>query len=290
MTRLQFLAYVIGVILKGDGSVYAAKRYSKNREKTSMRYEISLRAKSLEFVMLFSQRCAVVLKRPTTAIQGPYADGCYVSKYTSADFYFWWTRVSFDEIRQFVERFPVQYLGGRFDSEIGVGDYAVYMHGAISHSNVLELDHALCIKLGMRTGPMLPYGKEGKNGTISGREIVSKEQRLRFSVNATDFLRFMDPISVKERREKLQRMIKGRVWTPWSEGTRDRALDLLGRGNSPKEVSDKLQSSIGVKVPPITIYYWSRGTKSWTDYSKVSLRRRGLSMVKTGDIAGGLGP
>lgn len=265
--RLLSLVYVIGVILKGDGSVYKSTNRSGRSNQGQISYEIALRATSRALVDYFVGQCAVVLKRDLTKVQGPYKDGCLVGKYRSVLFYKWWKNLTLDQIKKIARKFPIQYLRGRFDSESNVANYAVYMIGAASHLEVLELDHELCIKLGMRTGPILPYGRIGEVHQINGRAFVSRVQRLRFSVNASDFLRVIESITVVGRNAKLHSMIKGRGWTPWSDSTRTKALAFGRLGLDPKKISMELEREHGLLVPPMTIYFWLRGTRSWAGYS-----------------------
>jgi len=266
LERLCALAYVIGVIFKGDGSVYKSLKSARNPRRKDTSYEIALRASSRQFVDFFIEECGRVLGRKFVRAQGPYKDGCYVGKYRSVDFYKWWKDLTFEAIKAIAYAFPVQYLHGRFDSESGVGAYAVYMFGAISHVQVLELDRELCIKVGLRTGPILPYGHVGEIGRINGRTFVSKEQKLRFSVNAKDFLRILRRIKVAERNAKLLSMIKGRAWTPWRESVREEAIALGKTGLNHNSISERLAETRGVLVPPMTIYSWQHGTKSWSAF------------------------
>jgi hypothetical protein len=82
------LAYVVGVLLYGDG--YTS--YSPGRSETHGRvehhgtYSLALTAKSYRFVDFFNRKCSVVLGRASTKIIGPNLDGHFVSKYSSIDF------------------------------------------------------------------------------------------------------------------------------------------------------------------------------------------------------------
>lgn len=253
--------------MKGDGSVYKSRRSSYG-EFQGYSYQISLRVKSREFAEHFADQCAAVLGRKATKICGPYSDGCVVSKYSSVDFFVWWKSLDFEGIKRIARLFPRDYLRGRYDSEAGVASYEVYMHGAITHREVLQLDRDLCVGLGLRTGPLLPYGRTTKRSFIHGREIFPTFQKLRFTVNAKDFIEKIGSIIVKERNKKLHGMIKGRRWTPWGNEIRSEALRLLDGGLVPKAASDEIHRTRAVTVPPITIYFWSRGTKSWEKYAE----------------------
>jgi intein-encoded DNA endonuclease-like protein len=274
ISRLESLAYVVGVVLKGDGCVYLARVRPKNgsHRDYAPRCAISIRANSTEFVDLFREQCAVALKREPVKRHGPYADGCYTATFTSVDFYRWWSRSTMAEIEEFVSCFPRHYLRGRFDSEAGVGAYAVYMFGAANHIDVLELDRRMCIRLGMRTGELLPYGKVGSESTIHGRLVVNRVQKLRFSVNAQDFIAKLGALAIPRRNSKLTRMIRGRRWTPWSEEIRDLALMFHSQGLNHASIAQRLEHDFGVVVPKMTIYTWLHGGHSWKEFSRASNR------------------
>ena len=286
LERLRALAYVVGVILKGDGSVYKTRVKDKLGRPRGMRAEIALRVISIEFARHFCTSLAVVLGRNRTKIKGPYQDNCFVAKYCSIDFYYWWTSRSHHDLRRITARFPYEYLRGRFDSESGVGSYAVYIFGAEDHKWVLDLDNRLCRRLGMRTGPVLPYGRVGERTNIYGREVITRMQKLRFSVNATDFIRVIGGIIVPDRNRRLFNMVRGRRWTPWNEGIRRSAMSLRRRGLSLGEISKELLRRYEVNVPALTIYYWGRGTSSWKRYAS----RTYPKAVKAGCSGGRLGP
>jgi hypothetical protein len=222
--------------------------------------------KSPEFAEYFAEQCSNMLDRKPTKVQGPYSDGCYVSRFSSVDFYDWWTNSTFEEIAAIARAFPQDYLRGRYDSESGVGDYAVYMFGAVTHREVLELDRELCLGLGMRTGPILPYGDSSGSTFIHGREVFPRVQKLRFTVNARDLIAKIGRIIVKERDDKLRRTIKSRRWTPWEPEIRTEALKLLAGGLNPKAVSEMMNQMHGERVPPMTIYFWAKGTQAWGKY------------------------
>lgn len=268
LKRLRALAYVVGVILKGDGSVYRVRRVDGKGKTAGYDGEVALRVNAPEFALYFCRRCAVMLGRSPTKIQGPYSDRCYVAKFRSIAFYHWWSSLRVPQIKNIARAFPHEYLKGRFDSEAGVGSYSVYMFGAADHRWVLELDNRLCRMIGMRTGQILPYGKVGAKTSIYGREITSKIQKLRFTVNSTDFIKRLGRLAVNNRNRKLHEMIKGRRWTPWSEAIRKKATSLIRRGLAPADVSKEIKNRIGLYVPPMTIYYWGKGTKSWAGYSR----------------------
>lgn len=267
LSRLRALAYVVGVILKGDGSVYKTRLKSSRRRNDKYSGEFALRVSSIDFANHFSTQCAVVLGRKPTKVQGPHSDGCFVARYRAIAFYHWWDSLPLHMIRRIAKTFPRDYLRGRFDSESGVATYSIYMFGAANHRWVLQLDNRLCRMIGLRTGLILPYGRVGEKAYIHGRQITSKIQKLRFTVNATDFARELGGIAVPKRIARLHAMLHGRKWTPWSRVIRRRALALLRQGLTPLEVSRRIERSCGASLPPITIYFWERGTRSWRGYS-----------------------
>lgn len=58
-------------------------------------------------------------------------------------------------------------MRGRSDSDGSVVNHQVRLYGAEDRRSLLELDKALCEKLGIYTGEVMPYGKLG-NVTIRG--------------------------------------------------------------------------------------------------------------------------
>jgi hypothetical protein len=91
--------------------------------------------------------------------------------------------------------------------------------------------------------------------------------KLRFWVNAKDFLKLIGGLAVKERDERLKATIKGRAWTPWTTEIRAESIELFRRGLNPAQVSAKLKADLGLHVPALTIYFWvRRGTRSWSEF------------------------
>ncbi len=269
--KLKSFGYLVGVLLKGDGSVFISqsKHFTGTCWKVRYEYRIELRVRSWEFAVVFRRACSKVLGRNLVKIRGPCKDRCYIVTYYCANFVRWWKHQGFSNLRRIAESLPEEYLKGRFDSESNVHDYAVYLCGASDHKEVLELDQQLCGRLGMRTGRILPHGKVGSVSMIGGRMIISRLQKLRFSVNARDFLHVIHGISVPERNLKLRRMIKGRGWTPWNGEIRSLALTLFGAGMSQKQVALKLYDIYGRRIPSTTIHFWTRrGTRSWAEFAK----------------------
>jgi hypothetical protein len=120
----------------------------------------------------------------------------------------------------------------------------------------------------MRTENIEAYGKTGAKTLIKGRVVNSKTQRLRFSVNATDFLAVIGVINIEHRYEKLRTMVKGRRWTPWEDATRIIAPALRREGLTPIEIRRHLVVDFGLDVPCSTVYFWvSHRAESWEAYS-----------------------
>ena len=138
----------------------------------------------------------------------------------------------------FIEVFPREYLSGRFDSEANVNSYCVTLHGAENHRDVMQHDRDLCAKPGMRVGDVRVYCKKGYRTRIRGRLVITTMDKLRFNVNAKDFLRVIGGLAVKERDERLRTMIKGRAWTPWSKEIRERSMELFRNGKSNPDFSE----------------------------------------------------
>lgn len=176
-----------------------------------------------------------------------------------------------DSLKALIETFPREYLKGRFDSEANVNAYSVTLFGAEDHRQVMQFDRDLCARLGMRAGMVRVYCKKGTQSIIEGRTIVTTMDKLRFHVNAKDFLRVIGGLSVAERDIRLKHMIKGRAWTPWSKEVREKATGLFVSGLNSQQVSKMLETEVGVKVPHSTIYFWARrGTRSWAEFSAMA--------------------
>jgi hypothetical protein len=272
-SRLSSLVYLIGVFLKGDGSVFrsTARRELKSGQIVNYRsYALQLQVSSLSFAKFFNLKCSQVLQRSQVNIRGRDKKGMFFVTYHDQDFGGWWIGQTLHTLSPFIEAFPREYLRGRFDSEANVNNYTVTLFGAENHREVMQHDRDLCARLGMRTGDVHIYCKAGSRTYIEGRLVVTTMDKLRFGVNATDFLRVIGGLAVKERDERLKATIKGRAWTPWSTEIRAQAIDLFRRGLNPEQISVELKTANAVDVPAMTIYYWvRRGTRSWSDYKQV---------------------
>lgn len=172
------------------------------------------------------------------------------------------------DFRSIIEEFPVEYLRGRFDSDCNVNDYSIDLCGAESHRALMEFERVLCLKLGMRTGGIRPYGRIGDVSYVGLQKVVSRQQKIRFSVNTRDFLKTIGWLNV-EWRDRSLRALKGRGWTPWGHDVRHRAMTLAAeRGWGSKQVAEQLQVEFGISVPYLTVYFWlKKGNKSWGEYS-----------------------
>jgi len=269
--RLAALSYSTGVLSKGDGSVYTTTRKVRVLGHFEARpvQRIELKAKSLSFVRKFNHMFSVVLARSMVKVYGPNSEGHYVVRYCSKDFFNWWKRVEHSTLAALVNRYPREYLQGRFDSDGNVHKGSVYLCGAESHRDVLEFDRNLCLSLGLRTGLVRPYNRVGEEYLLGSKRIKTRQQKLRFSVNAGDFLRKVGGLSVEWRDRSLRTFYKGRKWTPWSQDVRDLALGFREEhGLECKEIADLLKSEFGITVPYETLYSWmKRGTSSWGEFS-----------------------
>lgn len=273
-SRVSALAYVVGVLLKGDGSVFPSKSFRKKKSgvATYRSFAIQLQVVSREFALRFNSECSRVLGRPAVKVQGP-RNGMLFVTYHSRDFGQWWKSQKLSSLTRFIDLHTVAYLRGRFDSDGNVSSYKVYLCGAENHRDVMSFDRGLCARLGMRTGPVLVYGKKGDVTKIRDRVVVRTMDRIRFSVNSLDFLHTIGGFAVTTRDNALHRRA-GRPWTPWPEEVRSRALALLRSGHDFQTTSRLLSNDLGVRVPPITVYFWSRrGTKSWQRFARQVLRR-----------------
>jgi hypothetical protein len=272
LPRLCAFVYIIGVLLKGDGSVFGTRTrrtLASGEIVTYHGHSIQLQVSPLEFATHFNLKCSLALGHPTVSIRGPDQKGMFFVTYREKDFGGWWIAQSLQSLGRFIRAFPREYLRGRFDSEANVNGYAVTLFGAEDHRDVMQHDRDLCAELGIRTGPLRVYCKKGARSYIEGRLVVTTIDKLRFGVNAKDFLRVIGGLAVKERDARLKSGIKGRAWTPWSSEVRARSIVLFRNGLNPKQISAKLKVDLGLDVPASTIYFWvRRGTKSWSDFDR----------------------
>jgi len=271
ITRLKALAYVIGVILKGDGSVYTTSWLNPSSSHGRVfRKKIELKNTSLGFLTSFNQRCALVLARIPVRVHGPYADGHSILQYQSKDFVEWWQKQDLASLRPIIEEYPTDYLKGRYDSDCSVHGGEVTLCGVESQRELMEFERSLCLKLGLRTGPLRPYGHPGEINFVGNKRIVSREQKLRFSVNIHDFIRRVGRLTVEWRNQKLEDAEQVRNWTPWTAEIRAQVLSLRKEKNlGSKQIVSEIKSQSGVRVPYSTVYSWLRkGTVSWVEYSR----------------------
>ncbi|MDA4115781.1 MAG: hypothetical protein OK442_04420 [Thaumarchaeota archaeon] len=268
--RLSAFIYLIGVLLKGDGSVFVAKSRRTLVSGETVTYHshaIQLEVSSLEFATHFNLKCSLALGRPLVTVRGPDLKGMHYVTYHDKAFGQWWAGQKLATLKPFIEAIPIDYLRGRFDSDANVHDYAVTLCGAENHREIMEYDRSLCVKLGMRTGPVSIYDRKGSQTHIEGRLVTRTMDKLRFNVNAGDFLRTVGGLAVKERDWKLRSTIQGRAWTPWPERLRLRSIELSSKGLPSGEISKLLKEEFQADVPPITIYFWTRrGTRTWSEF------------------------
>ncbi len=206
-------------------------------QKVYRAYKVDLKNKSIRFINEFNLKCSRVLGRKGVRVAGPNHEGHYQVQYCSKTFVLWWFKQGFLDFRGIIEAFPVEYLRGRYDSDCNVNRYAVYLFGVESQRDLMEFERDLCKKLGMRVGRMRPYGKPGEIYYTGSKRIVSREQKLRFSVNIGDFLSCVKRLNVEWRDQKLRQALKVRKWAPWPQKIRKKALQLK------VEFSWKLQAS-----------------------------------------------
>ncbi len=269
LERLQAFSYSVGVLYKGDGSVYTTtSRNKRNNSPAVTQHRVELKNKSRAFLHKFDQQFALVLGRKPVKVHGPYFSGHAILQYRSKEFVSWWKKQTLEDFKPLIEAFPVEYLRGRFDSDGNVRSSEVTLCGAESQRSLMEFERTLCARLGMRTGRIRPYGHPGEVFFIGKKEVRSKQQKLRFYVNVHDFRNQVGNLSVEWRNKdlKLSRQIRG--WTPWSKEIRDRAVQLMNDHTlGCKAVTIRLGMELGSRVPYSTVYSWlKRGRLSWGGY------------------------
>lgn len=267
--RLSALSYVVGVLLKGDGSVYATS-HIRVRSKAKTRspiFRIELKNKSTAFLNAFNLNLSIVLDRNQVRLGRQNKDGHAMVRYSSRRFYDWWKQQNLRTLRPLIEQFPVEYLRGRFDSDCNIASGNVALYGTEMHRELMEFERLLCKDLGMRVGALHKHGRPGEISFIGSHKIVSKQQKLVFVVNVHDFLRVIGNLNVEWRNRKLQSSFQRRGWTVWPSELRVRALEIQKESNmQPKAISSRLSGEFGRRVPVSTVYFWlRRGTITWQE-------------------------
>lgn len=260
----------MGVLLKGDGSVYAtsyANLKSKPKRRNSV-FRIELKNKSLSFLNAFNLNLSIVLDRLRVRLGRPNKDSHAMVRYSSRHFYDWWKHQGIRTLRPLIEQFPIEYLRGRFDSDCNVASGNVALYGAEEHWRLMEFERHLCKSVGMRVGSLRKHGRPGEVSFIGSRKIVSKQQKLVFTVNIHDFLKVIGTLNVEWRNRKLQSSFQRRPWTVWPSKLRERALEIQKASNlQPKAIAIRLSIECGRRVPVSTVYFWLRkGTRTWQEH------------------------
>jgi hypothetical protein len=265
------LSYLVGVILKGDGTTYVTYEL-RPLAKFSRRYyvyKVELKNQSPRFLQAFNLACSVVLDRRPIRMTGPNGDGHWTIRYCAKDFVLWWRIQSLEMLSNLIEAFPMQYLRGRFDSDSNVQRYATSLIGIEPHRKLMEFERTLCRNLGIRTGQIHQTGNPGDVAFIGRKRIVSKQQRIRFSVNTTDLAKSLRFLNVEWKDAALQGAQKVRRWTAWSESIHERVV-MLGTNSAmnPARIRRRIQQDFGIDVPYGTLYSWLRAkTRPWEAYS-----------------------
>jgi len=211
--RQRALSYVVGVLLRGDGTVCMYTSHEKLKTRHGIKpylrryYIIQLKVKSKLFAEKFNKEMAIVLNRKPVKIY-EYR-GMYIVRYKNKAFVKWWLDNNIPEntniIKPLIIKYPRDYLLGQFDSDgsVDIIRYRVKICGPKSSLKILQLDRDLCIKLGMRTSKIEQYYDIGYKKEIDGRTIIAKEPGYRFEVSAIDFINKIGFLNVESRKEKL---------------------------------------------------------------------------------------
>ncbi len=271
-SRLIALSYLVGVLLKGDGTVYVTNE-SRPLAKFSKRYfvyKVELKNKSIGFLSAFNLACSVVLERSPIQMMGPNRDGHHMIRYCAKDFVIWWRKQSLVTLTSLIKSFPAEYLRGRFDSDSNVRKYETTLIGIEPHRVLMEFERLLCKELGIRTGHIRRHGSPGDIAYIGSKMVVSKQQRVRFSVNTADLGRSLQFLNVEWKDLALRGARRIRKWTPWSASVRNHAARLaMEMQMNPAAIRSRMQQELGLDVPYSTLYSWLEGTtRPWGSYAR----------------------
>jgi intein-encoded DNA endonuclease-like protein len=204
------LAYVIGVLWNGDGTVSISRSREKYNGHIRIRYYyyIQLKVKSRRFAEKFNVAMAIVLNRRTVKMQS--LRGYYIVRYKSKRFVKWWMKVIHEPnkktLKEIVLKYPVEYLQGRFDSDGSpdISKYRIRLVGAEKNLDDLKFDRKLCKMLGLEPSDIKMYYAKGAISYIEGRTVIAKMNGYRFSVPARNFLKFIDNLNDESKDTKLQ--------------------------------------------------------------------------------------
>jgi intein-encoded DNA endonuclease-like protein len=257
------------VLLKGDGSVYVTSRIAVRAGKTIRLSipRIELKNKSQGFLTRFNEECAIVLGRRMVTVSSPNHEGHRMVRYVAKDFVSWWLTQTLEKLMSLIEAFPIEYLRGRFDSDSNVQKNRIDLIGVESQRRLMEYERILCRKLGMRVGRIRSHGKVGEETFVGAKRIVSKQPKIRFSVNTGDFAKTVGTLNVEWKNEALTHSTRTRRWTPWSGRFRERAKELEASGLNCRKITDQLSREFQIDVPYDTVYSWlRRGVKAWDEY------------------------
>ena len=266
------LSYLVGVLLKGDGTTYITFEL-RPLAKFSRRYyvyKVELKNKSQRFLQAFNLACSVVLARRPIRLLGPNKDHHYMIRYCAKDFVLWWRSQSLKTLSGLIETYPAEYLRGRFDSDSNVRKYGTYLVGIEPHRKLMEFERALCKKLGIRTGMIHRTGSPGEVTFIGTKRIVSKQQKIRFSVNTADLAKVLHFLNVEWKDASLHEARRVRKWTPWPEIIREHIIGLgMKTGMNATKARNRTREDLGIDVPYGTVYSWLRTkSKSWEGYAR----------------------
>jgi len=267
--RLRALSYLVGVLLKGDGSVYVTcKRALRAGAVARIPIpRIELKNKSRGFLTSFNDECAIVLGRRTVRISLPNREGHRMVRYVAKDFVSWWSTLTWTRLKELIEAYPVEYLRGRFDGDCNVQKNRIDLIGVESQRRLMEYERSLCRRLGMRVGRIRTHGKVGQVTFVGTKTIVSRQPKIRFSVNTGDFAKTVGKLDVEWKEEALAQATRTRRWTPWSSRFKKRAEELEASGLNCRMVTNRLSEEFHTSVPYDTVYAWLReGVRTWEEH------------------------
>ena len=242
------LAYIIGVLWNGDGTVCISRSRERYRDGIRVRYYyvIQLKVKSRRFAEKFNISMSRVLDKSPVKIRE--YKGYYIVRFKSKKFVEWWMKILKEPdkktLKEIALKYPVDYLQGRLDSDgfPNITKYSIGVVGAENNLETLEFDHKLCKSLGLKPTSIKPYYRAGEIRYIGGRKVIAKEDGYRFFIPARNFLKVFNKFNDEHKDERLQyikKMLSRKDRAKYPEKLKEEIKELLKSGVKKSEIAVK---------------------------------------------------